>query len=94
MDLTFLTKNSSKLVRQCAQYGRTKMSWGQAWEKFKEQVSDILSTPFTRKDNLMKTIMDQHPSLQLTLKKNLSTRQNEANNARPNAVNKNEERGR
>lgn len=39
-----LEKNAAKLVRQCAADVGKKMSWSQAWERFKDSVSDIVGT--------------------------------------------------
>lgn len=65
-----LEKNAAKLVRQCATDVGKKMSWSQAWERFKDRVSDIVGS-LIRSDNSIKKIITQHPKLKQTLQSNL-----------------------
>ena len=65
-----LEKNAAKLVRQCATDVGKKMSWSQAWERFKDRVSDIVGS-LIRSDNSIKKIITQHPKLKRTLQSNL-----------------------
>lgn len=46
------------------------MSWSQAWERFKDRVSDIVGS-LIRSDNSIKKIITQHPKLKQTLQSNL-----------------------
>ncbi len=52
------------------------MSWSQAWERFKDKVSDAMNN-LTSKADTMKEIIAHHPALKHTLENNLS-----ANNAK------------
>ena len=65
-----LEKNAAKLVRQCAADVGKKMSWSQAWERFKDRASDIVGSLICS-DSPIKKIIAQHPKLKQTLESNL-----------------------
>jgi len=67
-----LEKNAAKLVRQCAADVGKKMSWSQAWERFKDRVSDIVGS-LIRSDNSIKKIIAEHPKLKQTFESNLKS---------------------
>ena len=67
-----LEKNAAKLVRQCAADVGKKMSWSQAWERFKDRVSDIVGSLICS-DNSIKKIIAEHPKLKQTLESNLKS---------------------
>ena len=67
-----LEKNAAKLVRQCAEDVGKKMSWSQAWERFKDSVSDIVGS-LINVDNPIKKIIAEHPKLKQTLESNLKS---------------------
>ncbi len=48
------------------------MSWSQAWERFKDRVSDIVGS-LIRSDNSIKKIIAEHPKLKQTFESNLKS---------------------
>lgn len=70
-ELNNLQQNAGKLVRECSVQAGVNMSWGESFNRFKDKVSDFVSSAFQGESKLQK-ILNAHPEIVQTLKKSMS----------------------